>query len=179
MKGGPIPLTEVQRVLLHRTELTRTVLGGAMLVGCIPEEPSDRWMFHTSLAVRTTPAELMAVGLTLDMLCWPLRRHGLGGFLGASIRVGRAPSNDVVIPQSHVSKLHARITVDGDRYLIADAGSANGTRVNEVRLGSTPVALTAGDVVRLGLVSLQFHPTAQLQGLLRAALSSESAASGA
>lgn len=48
--------------------------------------------------------------------------------------VGRSTTCAVVIPSSTVSRLHARIEVQHDRYVLFDAGSANGTFVNGHRL---------------------------------------------
>ena len=48
----------------------------------------------------------------------------------ASITVGRAADNDVVITDAAVSRYHLRIDRDGDRLSVHDLASANGTRVN-------------------------------------------------
>jgi DNA-binding winged helix-turn-helix (wHTH) protein len=48
--------------------------------------------------------------------------------------LGRSVSCDVVIPLSIVSRLHAQIELQHDRYVLSDAGSANGTFVNGVRI---------------------------------------------
>jgi DNA-binding response OmpR family regulator len=48
--------------------------------------------------------------------------------------VGRSTTCAVVIPSSTVSRLHARIQLQHDRYMLFDAGSANGTFVNGHRL---------------------------------------------
>jgi DNA-binding response OmpR family regulator len=49
---------------------------------------------------------------------------------GAEHTVGRAPGCDLVVRRQTVSRLHARIVREGPRYLLRDAGSANGTFVN-------------------------------------------------
>ncbi len=43
-----------------------------------------------------------------------------------SLRIGRDPSNDVVVPTEHASRLHARIFARDTQFLIADQ-SSNGT----------------------------------------------------
>ena len=48
--------------------------------------------------------------------------------------IGRSVSCDIVIPLSIVSRLHARIELHHDRYVLFDAGSANGTFVNGARI---------------------------------------------
>jgi pSer/pThr/pTyr-binding forkhead associated (FHA) protein len=56
---------------------------------------------------------------------------------------------DVLVPDPEVSRMHAVLRVLDGRALIEDLGSTNGTWVNE-RRASGPVALDAGDVVRVG-----------------------------
>jgi hypothetical protein len=70
--------------------------------------------------------------------------------------IGRAPSNDVVIEDMHVSGEHARIVVGPEKTTIVDLRSTNGTAVvrggERLSLGAeTPSAeLASGDVVELG-----------------------------
>ena len=73
--------------------------------------------------------------------------------------LGRSATCAVTIPAPTVSRLHARIELQHDRYMLFDAGSANGTFVNGRRLagghqlhqddtiwlGSDEVALTFDD----------------------------------
>jgi hypothetical protein len=68
------------------------------------------------------------------------------------ILIGRAPSNDIVLDYPRVSKHHATITSqEGSGFVITDAGSTNGTIVNERQLekGET-VDLANGDRIELG-----------------------------
>ena len=69
--------------------------------------------------------------------------------------IGRVPNSDVVLPSLHVSRMHARLTIDGGRAVISDLDSANGTFVNGVRVRSH--ALARGDVVRIGPYKLVFR----------------------
>ena len=70
--------------------------------------------------------------------------------------LGRAPSNDVVIEDMHVSGEHARIVIGHERAVLHDLRSTNGTFV--VRAGerraltaeSPSMELATGDVVELG-----------------------------
>jgi len=73
--------------------------------------------------------------------------------------IGRSESCDVVLPSATVSRLHARIVLEHDRYMLFDAGSANGTYLNgelivggrqlstddEIWLGSNEVSLSFSD----------------------------------
>jgi DNA-binding winged helix-turn-helix (wHTH) protein len=63
--------------------------------------------------------------------------------------IGRSASCDVVIPLSIVSRLHARIEQQHDRYVLSDAGSANGTFVNGVRI-EQGYQLSTNDEIWLG-----------------------------
>jgi DNA-binding response OmpR family regulator len=68
---------------------------------------------------------------------------------GAVSTIGREPGCDVVVQRREVSRLHARIERQGVRYLLIDAGSANGTYVNGRRLAE-PHALQSEDLIGLG-----------------------------
>src|SRR5450432_2367765 len=73
------------------------------------------------------------------------------------IRLGRAPGNDVVLPDEHVSGEHASIVSGDARYVLRDLRSTNGTAVvrgpRRIALdegNGREIALEAGDVVELG-----------------------------
>jgi hypothetical protein len=73
------------------------------------------------------------------------------------LTIGRAESCDIgMFGDPTVDKLHARILRQGGRYLIADAGSAGGTYVNDVRV-TEPAPLHSGDLIRLGASRLRFR----------------------
>jgi DNA-binding winged helix-turn-helix (wHTH) protein len=63
--------------------------------------------------------------------------------------LGRSDSCVVAIPLPVVSRLHARIELQHDRYLLFDAGSANGTFVNGKRI-EHGYQLSTGDEIGLG-----------------------------
>ncbi|NJN15709.1 MAG: FHA domain-containing protein [Oscillochloris sp.] len=68
---------------------------------------------------------------------------------GAVHTLGRAPSCDIHIPRGTISRLHARIVRDGPRYVLQDAGSANGTFVNGALI-SDRHTLANRDTIGLG-----------------------------
>ena len=65
------------------------------------------------------------------------------------ITIGRAPENDLVIPDEGVSRHHARLTRQGNNWVLQDLGSRNGTIINRQRI-SAPVFLTPGSQVAFG-----------------------------
>jgi pSer/pThr/pTyr-binding forkhead associated (FHA) protein len=63
--------------------------------------------------------------------------------------IGRAPGCDIVVPRSTISRLHAKVVREGPRYLLHDAGSANGTFINGQPLAG-PHLLSNRDTIGLG-----------------------------
>jgi ABC transport system ATP-binding/permease protein len=72
--------------------------------------------------------------------------HTLHG--GTVYHVGRDPQADIVIADSRVSWRHGVLRVDGDRWVLEDSGSTNGTFVGPQRVER--VMITSDCVVRLG-----------------------------
>ncbi|HBX69385.1 MAG TPA: ABC transporter ATP-binding protein, partial [Chloroflexi bacterium] len=64
--------------------------------------------------------------------------------------IGRDTSCDITIPDTMISRQHTRLTYQGNRYLIEDLGSSNGTFLNGNRLGSSLIPLNDGDQIQLG-----------------------------
>jgi YD repeat-containing protein len=79
--------------------------------------------------------------------------------IGEALELGREPDNDAMLPDPKVSRHHARIRRDGERYVLADLGSSNGTFVNGERVNA-PASLEDGDVILLGDVELVFSLSA-------------------
>ena len=77
---------------------------------------------------------------------------------GEVLRLGRMSSNDVQLLEPHVSKHHAEIRKEGERFIIADMESKAGVLVNGARISEQ--ALADGDVITFGfarLPSFVFH----------------------
>ena len=68
---------------------------------------------------------------------------------GTRMLVGRAPNSDCLLPEDCVSRRHAQVWRDGERWYLRDLGSRNGTRVNGIRV-TEPVEVRPGDRVSLG-----------------------------
>jgi pSer/pThr/pTyr-binding forkhead associated (FHA) protein len=68
-----------------------------------------------------------------------------------ALTIGREATRDLVLRDPQVSRLHAVIETIAGVHLLRDAGSANGTYLNGLRLrGGSAVSLRAGDVIDLG-----------------------------
>lgn len=66
------------------------------------------------------------------------------------IKIGKAPTNDIVINDKTVSREHLVVFIDDDKNVfITDLGSTNGTYVNGVRIEDS-VKLETLDVLRVG-----------------------------
>ena len=73
----------------------------------------------------------------------------------AVLRVGRKPGNDLVLADEKTSGVHCEITPEGDRLVLKDLGSTNGTFLDGKRV--TEVVLTPGDVFTVGRLRLRFR----------------------
>jgi adenylate cyclase len=74
-------------------------------------------------------------------------------------RVGRGEENELVLDDALVSRLHAVFNGSASGVILSDLSSLNGTYLNGRRI-TTPVTLQAGDVVRIGVTTIAFHPGA-------------------
>src|SRR5512139_3052218 len=75
---------------------------------------------------------------------------------GETITIGRALESDIVVTSKRVSREHARVRREGWRAILEDAGSTNGTFLNDERV-LAPVELHDGDRIKIGDVILVFH----------------------
>ena len=83
------------------------------------------------------------------------------------ITIGRDPGNDMPLPMSRVSRVHATLTCKNHEWFIRDLGSFNGTKINNVRVKGRS-AIEPGDRLRLGNVRLQFMDTDKIpEGIKR------------
>ena len=73
--------------------------------------------------------------------------------------VGRAATAGLVVPDSSVSRQHARLFQRDGRWWAEDLGATNGTLLNDKPL-TTPTALTPGDRLKVGASIVQFVPSA-------------------
>jgi hypothetical protein len=93
----------------------------------------------------------------------PLTRPAVGAFLIVDgkrhfrldrplVTIGRKLDNHLVLPDSHVSRRHAEIRLQGGRFMLRDLNSTAGTRING-QLAMEHL-LQPGDVVTISGISL-------------------------
>jgi pSer/pThr/pTyr-binding forkhead associated (FHA) protein len=68
--------------------------------------------------------------------------------------LGRHPASEISLDDITVSRRHAEITRSDEGYVVTDAGSLNGTYVNQQRIDRT--VLHHGDELQIGKFRLVF-----------------------
>jgi DNA-binding NtrC family response regulator len=76
--------------------------------------------------------------------------------LGRETKIGKAPDNDVVLDHPTVSRNHLTVSRQGDRFLVQDLGSTNGTFVDGAQVREA--FLKPGALLEVGDVQLRFQP---------------------
>lgn len=71
--------------------------------------------------------------------------------------IGRTDDNFILLSDPSISRHHAKIFREGERYTMMDLGSSNGSRHNGKPL-TTPTVLAPGDRVHFGNVEFVFVP---------------------
>lgn len=120
-------------------------------------DPSDETLTHGKFSLED---------LALDVEVFPLVKKP-GASFPDRITIGRTTNNDVVIADGSVSRLHAYIKGGRDRWVVADAGSKNGSTLRGQPLEprrEQPIASRA--VLRLGDVDLTFYRADDLFSVL-------------
>ena len=79
--------------------------------------------------------------------------------------LGRNPTNDVRLSAASVSSFHCELEIDGDRVVVRDLQSTNGTRLNGVSVEQA--AVRPGDELRLGELALVLDREVPVVTLLR------------
>jgi diguanylate cyclase (GGDEF)-like protein len=133
---------------------------GALPSVVIAEKPDGRPSPDTSFE-RVTAIDMVSfnqVSASGDRACLVViygpelgKRAPLGQ---ATFEIGRSSRSDLPIDQESISRHHARITFDGQRHVVEDLGSTNGTFVNDTNVKRQ--ALKDGDQVKLGRSILKY-----------------------
>lgn len=79
-----------------------------------------------------------------------------------NVSIGSGASADILIKDSGISRLHARLTKEGEMYFIKDMNSTNGTWVNEHRLSVYEMCpVKNGDIIRLAQSRFELIDTSE------------------
>jgi len=110
---------------------------------------------HTLLGERARGERLAAQQFHLVLL--DTERAGAVYPLGGEVlRIGKASDNDVVIDHPTVSRNHLLVRRQGDRFLVQDLGSTNGTLLDGAQVREA--FLRPGALLEVGDVRLRFSP---------------------
>ena len=82
---------------------------------------------------------------------------------GDRLVIGRSSSSDLPLADRFLSRHHARIVRDGERYLVEDLGSRNGTLLNGTPV-MAPTPLGPGDEIRISGSVLTVRDPAEEDG---------------
>jgi DNA-binding NtrC family response regulator len=110
---------------------------------------------HTLVGVRAQAERLAAQQFHLVLL--DTERAGtVYPLSGEELRIGKAPENDVVIDHPTVSRNHLVVRRHGDRFLVQDLDSTNGTFLDGAQVREA--YLRPGALLEVGDVRLRFSP---------------------
>jgi hypothetical protein len=104
----------------------------AMLHEAQPQLPAPRAILHEDPTVIAGSVEIEAVVDEPGHAAMLVTPDGKAHELRDGMRIGRDPSNDLVVHDGRVSRSHARIVLEGKSFAIEDVGSTNGTFVDGV-----------------------------------------------
>jgi len=97
-----------------------------------------------------------AIAEETELEIYPLTKKP-GASFPDRITIGRTPNNDIVIVDHSVSRFHAYLRMDGPSWVVADAGSKNGSWLGSSTLEARKEKkVTSKNVVRIGDVDLTF-----------------------
>lgn len=78
--------------------------------------------------------------------------------LKGTVVIGRSADCDVSLPGDvKASRSHCKVEQRGSEFVLSDMGSANGTRVNDEKIGQQVIQLRDGDVIGVGTSRLEFR----------------------
>jgi pSer/pThr/pTyr-binding forkhead associated (FHA) protein len=129
---------------LGRAEFLAGAAPAFLVLARAPDAADDE-----GVATTTAPREQLTL--------FPLLKKP-GASFPDRITIGRTSNNDVAIVDHSVSRLHAYVKLDGDRWVVADAGSKHGSWLAGAALTARkerPIASKAR--LRLGDVDLTFY----------------------
>ena len=120
--------------------------------GTRPPAPREATVVAPASGGRAAAPPREPTAARLDLVDGPDAPRSFG--LQREVVLGRLPECEIPLVDPSVSRRHARIRLEGDRWTVTDLGSTNGVKVN-----GEPVSvaeLRHGDRLELGTVALQF-----------------------
>jgi DNA-binding NtrC family response regulator len=121
----------------------------------MPSVPPGPIPLHTVVGARAQADRLAAQQFHLVLL--DTERAGtVYPLSGELLRIGKAPENDVVIDHPTVSRNHLVVRRHGDRFLVQDLDSTNGTFLDGAQVREA--YLRPGALLEVGDVRLRFSP---------------------
>lgn len=163
-----VSLTAEDFKLLFRISSGKTFLELLNDLGMPRQELAERLKRLAELglvAVVAAPAEATSVSKKTTMTRRPsvvgsLTPEGAPDnvypLLESEYTIGRAPSNDIAIPDGSVSSTHARIVRTDTGFSVEDLKSRNGTFINGEKVSERRL-LADGDILRVGKIIMTFN----------------------
>ena len=100
--------------------------------------------------------EAATISEVLKHAIYPLMKEPDSGRARNIFTIGRITGNDLIIPDIAISKRHAILEVNQDRYSIRDCHSTNGTLVNGTRVGEKAHPVRDGDIISFARYEFTF-----------------------
>jgi pSer/pThr/pTyr-binding forkhead associated (FHA) protein len=157
-----------QLVRLGRDEFVAAAAPGALIR--YRREADDFLSASSTLTLDQQVEQTLPHGKILpdegDVDVYPLAKKP-GASFPDRITIGRTSNNDIVIVDASVSRLHAYVRREDAGWVVADAGSKNGSWLHGKPLEQRrEVPLQSNDGLRIGEVDLTFFVAADLYGAL-------------
>jgi len=117
---------------------------------------------HAALASADKEAEMLPAALLI-----------IGGDLNGSLydldenreyNLGRSINNEISLEYDGISRVHCKVIINEDTAILMDAGSKNGTFLNNNRIESS-VTLKKGDVIKIGKIAFKYLPKGDTERL--------------
>jgi DNA-binding NtrC family response regulator len=110
----------------------------------------------TEVSTRSGSPALREVRLRLEVVSGPDRGLECDA-TRRRVSVGSQEDNDLHLTDSQVSRRHFEVSVVGEKYVIRDLGSTNGTRVNGTEV--LEAVLAPGALIQVGRTEVVFRPS--------------------
>jgi transcriptional regulator with GAF, ATPase, and Fis domain len=106
---------------------------------------------ETQLSTRASPSP-GRTGSELSLLVLSGNASGQTFTVATKVRIGKAPDNDLVLPDDTVSRHHCELERRADCIWVKDLGSTNGTRIAGSKI--TEALAPAGSILKFGEVEV-------------------------